>query len=228
LSCLLLFACLFNTANAEILEVLNLDFETAPPNFQTAEEQQGDATASFEFDDVGNSGGLIFKGTYLTKDGVDMFENALGVLNPIVSTTEDFHLYPSETDGVSTISTSMDVILEGLTGDSELDIAAMVFGLQLWQVKDGQWDVFQVRQVFTNKTWVNIGWPELTAEDFLREDGAIPDFSATAEPIVFAFFVGVGYKWVSGSGQAVETSARVDNWKVEADVGLTIFGDSFD
>jgi len=62
----------------------------------------------------------------------------------------------------------------------------------------------------------------------MRDNGTKPDFSPTAQPIMFAFFVGIGYKWVSGYGQFISTSARVDNWRMEADVGLTIYEDGFE
>lgn len=224
----LLFACLAGTAYADVITVLDHDFETDPPNFEIQLQETGDATASFEFGDIGGSRGMIFKGTYLTKEGVDVFEYANGVLSPLVPTHADYHLYPDETDGIYSITVSIDAILEGLPGDDGGSDAGMGFTLRLWQLKNGMWDKYRISQLFQNRNWASIGWANLTAEDFQREDGTMPDFSATAAPMVFSFFVGIGYKWVSGPGRAFQTSARVDNWKVEADVGLTLFKDSFE
>lgn len=224
----LLMCGLQSTAWAEVIVVLDKDFQTDPPNFQINLQQTGDATASFAFGDVGGSRGLIFKGTYLTKQGVDVFEYANGILSPVVPTNADYHIYPSETDGIRSISVTMDAIVDGLPSDNAASLGSMGIGLQLWQVKNGQWEVYQISQVISNKTWQEIGWSNLTAESFIRQDSTKPDFSANAGPIVFGFFVGIGYKWISGLGQVVSTSARVDNWKVEADVGLTIFKDGFE
>ena len=224
----LLFFCLLGTAHAEKIVVLDEGFETDPPNFQIGTQQTGDAVATFAFGDTGISRGLIFTGSYLTKENVDVFEFANGILNPVVPTFEDYHLYPKETDGVASVSVSIDAIVEGLPSDNGNSNGVIAFIFQLWQPEGGLWQIYQVDQTFTNKTWESIGWINLTAEDFEREDGKMPDFSPTAEPIVFGFFTGIGYKWVSGPGQVITTSARLDNWKVEADVGLTVFEDGFE
>jgi hypothetical protein len=226
---IVLLTALLNTAQAEVIEVFDHDFEIDPPNFQVSVQEIGeDATGSFMYGDVGGSRGLIFIGTYLTKVDVPEFEYANGVLSPLVPTFNDYHLYPAEVDGIRSISVSIDTILEGLPSDNGNGLGAMGLGLQLWQVKDGQWDIYEITQTFTNTTWEEAGWTGLTAEDFMRENGTKPDFSPTAAPIAFGLFVGIGYRWVSGGALFISTSARVDNWRIEADVGLSIFSDGFE
>ncbi len=207
LSGCLLITCLLSTAYAEVIVVLDEDFETDPPNFQISLQQTGDATASFEFGDVGTSRGLIFKGTYLTEVDDDIYEFAHGILSPVAPTPADYHLDPSETDGIVSISVSMDAIVDGLPSDNENSQGGMGVGLLLWQWKNNQWDVYQINQLITNTTWQEIGWSNLTAEDFMRQDGTKPDFSSTAQPMVFGLVVGIGYRWISGDAIFISTSA---------------------
>lgn len=223
-----LLTALLNTAQAEVIEVFDHDFETDPPNFQIFVQQTGDATGTFGYGDVGGSRGLIFVGTYQVKVGVTEFEYANGILSPLVPTYNDYHLYPDQVDGIRSISVSIDTILEGLPSDNGNGLGAMGLGLQLWQVKDAQWDIYEISKTFSNTTWAEAGWTDLTAEDFMRPNGTKPDFSATAAPIAFGMFVGIGYRWISGGPQFVSTSARVDNWRIEANVGLSLFKDGFE
>lgn len=225
----LLYCGLWSTAHAEDIEVFNFDFETDPPNFVISLQTTGDATGSLEYGDIGGSRGMIYKGTFQTKPGVTEFEFANGLYSPMPPTFDDFHLYPAETDGIYSISVFIDTIVDGLPTDNENSLGGMGFFFQLWQVKDGLWDVYELLQEFSNKDWDEISFVDLKAEDFMRQDGTMPDFSPTAQPISFGFAIGIGYRWLSGDqGQFISTSARVDNWKVIADVGQTTFEDGFE
>lgn len=222
-------ACLVSPAHADVIVVLDEDFETDPPNFQINLQEIGeDATASFEFGDVGTSRGLIFIGTYLLKVDVDIFEYANGILSPVLPTPASYHLYPSQTDGIVSISMSIDAIVEGLPSDNGNSEGVMGIGFQLYQLTDGQLNVYQIAQIIDYTTWHEVGWTNLTAEDFVGQGNSMPDFSPTAGPIAFGFFVGLGYKWLSGPETFISTSTRVDNWKVEADVGVTVFKNGFE
>jgi len=205
--------------------VLEENFELDPVNFSLTVEQTGDATAMVEYTD-GRFKRSEFIGTWLTKENVEEFEFANGAMTPQVPTFEDFDIYPQDMGGLGKIDVSMDALFAGLPGDmpsESIDFMGLVFSFG--KQKKGLGTSSKRSKHTAANNGAGLAGPRYARG--IRDDGSMPDFSAGAEPMVLGFFTSLGVRWVSGPGQMVQLSNRIDNLLVEVTPD-PIFSDEFE
>lgn len=219
------------SVSAQELTVVAEDFEQDPPGYQVVLEETGDAMASIEFSDLGNTREMIYQGNWLTDPKSSELELAFGVLAPQLQTMADFQFDPGVYGAIEGISTSADAILNGRPGDTNFLNEAVGFVLRLYQNQDGELNVYESGRRLDSRDRIRFQMLQMTPEDFFQILGtgsAQPDFSASAQPMAFGLSIGNGWRLPGQPATAIQTSARIDNWQVSVILEGTLLVDGFE
>jgi len=227
----LLFAMGAKHAFGQEFLVIDETFEVDPVDFAVNLEETGDAIAALFYTELDGSRVLTFQGNWMTEPETSQFELAFGVLNPIVAGGGDFVIDPADIGGIENIATSADVILNGRSGDTNFANEAVGFVLRLWQEQAGSISIYEVGRRLDSRDLGRFDVGDLRPEAFRLISGTgslVPDFSAAGGPIAFGLALGNGWALPGQPATMIQTSARVDNWRVKVRQTGTLLADGFE
>mgnify|MGYP006294887339 CR=1 FL=1 len=206
--------------------VVDENFEDPFGGYTLQPFNSDNATASIVLADVVGSQGVLFQGTWNIAAGQTEFSS--GLVIPTSPTAQSSDLDPSESDGIVSVSYSIDALLNGFIGD---DVANLFAVLLIYQLDDqGVVQAFTQTQVQTLIDNLDVERVEtkLDRQDFLRAaDGALPDFGPEGGPMSFGIQLGALFDDTVFTGNR-QGSLRIDNFGVEVEFPDVILRDRFE